>query len=384
MKVLYIANNVTKHGGGLAKNIMDFCDAIPGHIVSFVQDANVEPLISSCTENIQVYSIPVLKKYYFPSRKNILRSIEKNWQDIDLVILNGLFTYSNYWALKNCKRHKTPMILVPHGCLEKPAQVHKKLWMRLFINAIIEYASGVIFACTKEYQVANNYINSDTLAKKSLITYWPVSENILSSKHEAKKMLHEQLGIPLKQRIILYLGRIDAHKRVKKLVHLFHNAQLKNTNLVIVGNIDSKEGKEAIALKEALKAKKVFFKNSVWGKEKKVFFQGADAYVSFSKRENFSYSTVEALSYSTPVILSNGHYIIEDLAPAKCGFFIEKDNEIAFMEALYSFESTSDDNLVNMGIEGEKWVKKSLSKQTFRTNIESFIKQTLLLSAKDK
>lgn len=106
-----------------------------------------------------------------------------------------------------------------------------------------------------------------------------------------------RLGVQAKDKIFLYVGRLNSRKNVVELLELFKNTHLPDEHLVIVGDGELASDCGRYACKNIHIEG---FHSDIYR-----FYQVADVYVSASLAEGFSISVLEALQYNLILLLSD-------------------------------------------------------------------------------
>ena len=282
----------------------------------------------------------------------------ENLNRFDIVIVNGIWLYHVYAAIKALKllqrkknvignySNKIPKLyIMPHGMLDPYFQKAPDRKLKAFRNWIywnliegknIKEASGLLFTCEIELQ----------LARQSFSFYKPKKEiNIGYGVEDAPPFTPEMKTSFLKKcpnlndsPYFLFLSRIHPKKGVDMLINayieLFKSSVMKKKNdkfpkLVIAGpGIETTYGKnlQHLILKFPEIQSSVFFPGMLTGDAKWGALYGCEAFVLPSHQENFGIAVVEALACSKPVLISNQVNIWREIKAAGGGI-VEDDTQ---------------------------------------------------------
>lgn len=110
---------------------------------------------------------------------------------------------------------------------------------------------------------------NESIAREMMERYQIRKPRVILNSVEAnydivnKNMLHKALNISPDRKILLFQGGLSPHRNLEKLVLAFKNVQAENVDLVFLGSGPIKEKLEAIAKKEGILNKRVYFHPAV-------------------------------------------------------------------------------------------------------------------------
>ncbi len=146
---------------------------------------------------------------------------------------------------------------------------------------------------------------------------------------------------------LLYVGRVDGHKGVNELIHLFVKYKKKSNNglkLVIIG-------KSSIVIPPH---PDIIYLGFVTDDIKNQAMKEALLLVLPSKFESLSMVVLESMSFRTPVLVNGAcDVLVEHCKKSHAGFYYNTDNE--FLSAIH-FALEHKNELDEMGKLGEKYV----------------------------
>ena len=122
----------------------------------------------------------------------------------------------------------------------------------------------------------------------------------------------------------------------------------------------------------------------IYGDEKNDYLLASDAYISLSSKENFGYTTAEALSAGLPVILSPGNDLADELNALECGWMLRDNLPESAASAISEFSSMSMDRLEEMGQRGRCWALANLDFDKFAEKVNLTATDTLKQANKSR
>jgi glycosyltransferase involved in cell wall biosynthesis len=237
-----------------------------------------------------------------------LRGALRDVAAYDIVHSHAVYLWPGVAAARAAKRAAVPFVISPRGMLvpeliaQKSALV-KKAWLRLFERPGFAGASGIHFTSTLELEDANR------LGILPLPAPFVVPNGI---------ELEPRPAIPREHRTLLFLGRINWKKRLDLVIAAL--PALPDVRLVIAGNDEESLTTTLRAQAEALGvADRVQFPGPVYGTAKQELLARATLFVLLSTSENFGNAVLEALAMETPVVLSRGVGLADEVLAADAG-----------------------------------------------------------------
>ncbi len=242
-----------------------------------------------------------------------------DFKDLDILIGWSSFSYSSFLKAKNEKC----ISILERGSthIEYQNEILKKEYelLNLKPNLISEY---IIDKEKKEYELADYIMVPTEYAK----------ETFLDRGFPEKKIIKNPYGVNLKEFYydkklrekktkfrIIYTGSISVRKGVIYLLDAFEELKLKNSELVLIGNIDKDLN---IKLSKFKKNKNIIFKKSMKQGELKNFYNISDVFVLNSIEDGFGMVIPQAMACGLPVITTKNTGGSEIIDNDKDGFVI--------------------------------------------------------------
>jgi glycosyltransferase involved in cell wall biosynthesis len=260
------------------------------------------------------------------------------------VMLHGAFDVTSMITWRMYRKGMIPRYaVVPHGALDPWVFTYhvyrKRLWLRLFGRRLIKHAAVVICASESE--------KSKLLAlcpeANCAVCHWGVPDNYhRGSKVEDREKINICFGIPAGKRLVVMIGRISWVKQFARSAQLFLSGDLADDHhLLIVGIPEERD--EAMELDRVIADSRgsITLVPPQYGQRKDEIYNAADVFLNISRKESFSFTTVESLSFDVPVVISDGIGIFPALAPYGCSRVVPVEvGPSQFREAIRSTASS--------------------------------------------
>ncbi|MEI6657231.1 MAG: glycosyltransferase family 4 protein [Planctomycetota bacterium] len=290
-----------------------------------------------------------------------------------VVVCHSIFRSHDDWVRRFCRSRATPYIAVPHGSLDPWVFRHglagKAAWMAAFGRPYFRAAAMVMFSTRAERTKAEKTLG---FAPRSCVVPWPVEARPASPSASERQAARRRLGLPVARRILIYFGRYHSMKRPVETAQAFLRASLPDATLVMAG-FDGDVAAEQLRRLSPPESDRLRIFGPLLGPQRDDLFLAADAFVSWSHRENFGYAAAEALGSAVAVILSPGNDLRGELESTACGWFPEDDSPETLARVLREFGSLPSDRLVAMGDSGRQYVQALCSRHKFAAAIREML-----------
>lgn len=378
MNIIQIAYNWDDESGGISLSIDNFAQALHSSVISFTKENGGNYKAGATANQLHIpYSECAVNRYAY-TWSSIKKRAEQVASSADIIICHGLYRYHIDWAIQIANKYNIPYIIVPHGSLDPYVftyrSIYKKIWLALKGRKHFKNAGSIIFATEKEKNKAQLVISSD----RSSVVHWPVDRIDTENSVEVKARIRKELDIPINAKVLLYIGRIHPMKRPIETINAVMSSNRDNIYLLMIGpDSDVLSIADCVEYCNKNNFKNIRFIKPVFGNEKYDYFMSADAFVSFSFRENFGYTVAEALSTGVPVILSPGNDLSNEIGHLNCGWLLEDDTAESRSKSISEFAATSSEQLIEMGHRGQQWTRNELSFEVYQAKINSIVSQIL-------
>ncbi|BAU67228.1 glycosyl transferase group 1 [Stanieria sp. NIES-3757] len=253
---------------------------------------------------------------------DLLRWLASHTQDYHLAHIHALFSPVTSAAATIARRNKLPYILRPLGTLD-PADLQKKKQLKQIYGLLWEKpnlagAAAIHFTSEEEAKVSARF---GTTTKDLVI---PLGVDLPAS-FPPLGTTRKQLGIDNDTKLILFMSRIDPKKGLDLLLPALENLQAEDLDFHFVlagGNPQDSDYEAQIKTKIANSPLKerTTITGFVQGDLKLGLLIDADLFVLPSYYENFGIAVAEAMAVGTPVVISNGVQIWQDIEAVAAGW----------------------------------------------------------------
>lgn len=237
----------------------------------------------------------------------------------DVVHVHGLWEDVQHQAARASRRLGKPYVVTPHGMLShwslRQKWLKKKLYMLVRLRRHLNGAAGVHYTSGAERDAAAALRLRPPAIVEPLGVDLTEFESLPAAG--AFRARHRQL---LGKPIVLFLGRIHPGKGLEYLVPAAGQAQARDFAIVVIG--PDSEGHQAVIQRQAEQwgvQDRVLFTGMLHGRDRIEALRDADLFALPSEHENFGIVVVEALAAGTPVIVSDGVALHEEVRTAGVG-----------------------------------------------------------------
>jgi glycosyltransferase involved in cell wall biosynthesis len=335
LKILHVVQSVNPVGGGLIEAVRQVA---PAHqlLGDTLHIASLDPPGAPYLAFPGVPVEPLRRSWidhFFPF--SLLRWIRAHHHRYDAVVVNGIWDFHLFFAYLALRGSTTPLLVYPHGMLDpwfrrRYPLKHLKKWLvwPWAVYPPLRGADAVCFTCNQERLLARQ---SFRLYDCHEVVVDFGTKGIPDPHHNfATPFLEANPAIAGRQRF-LFLGRVAPKKGPDLLLRAIAALQAEGLwdpatmVLVLAGPASGSYATELQQLAECLGiSSSLHWTGMLQGDQKWGAFQSADAFVLPSHQENFGIAVVEALSCSTPVLLTHPVNIAADIAAAGAGL-VEHD-----------------------------------------------------------
>ncbi|MFN9645255.1 MAG: glycosyltransferase [Cyanobacteriota bacterium] len=270
---------------------------------------------------------------FFPI--SLIRWLRAHWRGYDVVVVDGIWGFHLFATWFVLRRDAIPYVVFTHGMLDPwfkrtfPLR-HLKKWLAWpwAMYPALRDARAVLFTCDQERILARQ---SFWLYRCRELVVPFGTEGIPRPTHDYATPFLDQHPSLRHRRCLLFLGRVTPKKGPDLLLRAVAALQRQGLwdptqhSLVMAGPAS---GRYALALQELAQesgiTSSVLWTGMLRGDAKWGAFQAAEAFVLPSHQENFGIAVVEALSASTPVLITHPVNISPEIAADGAGL-VEHD-----------------------------------------------------------
>ncbi|MDT0686054.1 glycosyltransferase [Autumnicola psychrophila] len=398
MRILHVIAKMDPELGGVCKAIRTITRVgAENNIIHEVVSLDDPDSDFIKTDPFKIYSLgPAENIWNYNNDLNLW--LNKNIFQYKLVIVHGLWLYPSYVIQKIFKNNKKTMpayYVMPHGMLDpyfqkaegrKLKAYRNWLYWKMIENKTVSNATGLLFTCEEEKELASKSFEPYTPKKEIVIGLGVESppDYEISMAHAFYKICPDVIDHPY----ILFLSRINEKKGLINLlkayikIHEESNSSNKLPKLVIAGpGMDSNYG---IGLKHLINehpkiSKKVKFVGMIKDRQKWGAFYHSQAFILPSHQENFGIAIVEALACSKPVLISDKVNIWREIEDANAGI-VEDDSEEGCYNLLKKWISKSTKEKESYSQNALKCYSENFNMAAFSENWKELINKTDIYS----
>ena len=342
MKILHVISSLSPRSGGPTTVILTLAQeqARQGHdvVICATNADNPSGTLPVKTDRPLYYNGVTIWYfsiyYFFPLciSKTLIKWVNNNIRSFDIVHVHGLYRFPPTYSAWKSKSVGIPFIIRPHGNLDPFLMKQsrycfplKKIYEHLFDIPNLNHAAAIHYTSDEEAQQALPL----GLSSKPMVM--PNGIDWQSYKHlPSKGIFRHSIGITKRQKLVLFLGRINFKKGLDLLIPALGHVSKKipDVHLAIVGP-DNDHYLEKV--RQWCKAQHIEANVSFVGyldpdKAREAYID-ANIFVLPSYSENFGMTVVEAMACGCPVIISDRVNIWKDVKKADAGLVVGLDSQ---------------------------------------------------------
>ncbi|MFC4232477.1 glycosyltransferase [Parasediminibacterium paludis] len=364
MKILTVVASMNPKGGGVVQAVKSFSNIYANNNILETIVTTDFPKEDFVKANSNIIALGRQDNSWGYSRE-LKRWLLDNIEQYDVVILHGLWLYTNYAVRQVFKKIKKNNIIavpklyiMPHGMLDPYFQKAKERRLKAIRNALYWYLieKNIINSCDKILFTCNEELR---LAAQTFFGYKPktcININLgievpptfeQKQKEAFQKICPKIVG----KKYLLYFGRIDSKKGVDILIEAYGSIveYLVKNDLHVPELVIAGPGKETLYGKQLVMqvrnnewmSDSVHFTGMLVGDSKWGAIYGCDAFILPSHQENFGIAIVEALACSKAVLISNKINIYTEIALSNAGI-VNNDTLDGTVQSLLTWISLTD------------------------------------------
>jgi glycosyltransferase involved in cell wall biosynthesis len=369
MNILHVVAGLPPAGGGLSELVpMQAREAArAGHDVVVATVAPSDEPLAAAAANAQAAGVRVVR--FALSRPHRLVFSAALWRGLrplvvraDVVHVHSNWTFPVWWACRQARALRRPLVLSPQGCLD-PVRRRRGAWKKRLAGLLDRFylrrATLLHATCEDEARGIRAYVGGRRAPTVAVVP------NGVDPDAFAGPADRAALGVRWPacagRRTTLFLSRIDPIKGLDLLVPAWSRVagSFADWHLVIAGPDAS--GYEAVVRKmveQAGLSSRVTFGGPLYGPEKARILRAADLLILPTHHDNFAIVVAEALASGVPAIVTRNAPWADLLGAAahgRAGWWVEADVG-PLAEAWREAMALSDDERHAMGANGRRLV----------------------------
>ena len=382
MKVLRIVTTMDPTLGGVVEAINQASIGLTslGHEVSVLSFD--DPDDSWVKDQGKYNNIGLGKSYTsYAFNPSYIKWLLNNAKNYDFVILDGLWQFHIFGGYL-LKLLNVPFGVYTHGMLdpyfnENKFKYLKKLpfWFLVERN-VLSISNATFFTCEEEKLLASQ--SFPMYKSKPYIVSLGVDNSMSLKNNNITSFLNEFPNMRSK-RFALFLSRIHPKKGIDLLIQAFRELKAlpADFDLVIAGpDHDNLKEKLMIYCPPELK-NRIHWVGMLTGDIKWGAYHAADCFILPSHQENFGIVVAEALSTSTPVLITNKVNIWREIDNGNAGF-VEKDNVEGIERLLSNWLELPEEKKNEMRKNAKLCYQKNFSMESAVESLDKTLKKLCL------
>lgn len=327
MRVLHVIPSLSTSKGGPTPIAINMVKSLRSHgvdaCVLTTDDDGKKRLDVPLRQWTEYNGIPVyfLPRFRYPVKDFIytpgtFQFLKTQLPSFDLIHSHYLFSYLPWVAAIQSRSMNKPYVMTPYGMLAPIAKSHRFLKKYFFFFAernLLNHAAGIHCSTTEEVNNVQKFgVRANTFVNPYIVVpAQPVTD--------PRAELCATYQLPSDHVIILFLARIHPMKQPDIIIQCADRLirEGKKIHVLITGNGDPVYIEQIKKMAGSTAAAgHITFTGFKSGRDRDILYQGADIYALPSQSENFGMTICEALDAGTPVVITTGVQIAEDLRVA--------------------------------------------------------------------
>src|SRR5450631_1043151 len=314
---------------------------------------------------------------------NLVKWLNKNAQNYDAVILNGLWNYTSYGTWRALRKLNVPYFVCPHGMLDPWLQeAHptshfvKTVFWRLFESKVVRDARGIFYACEEERNLAQAFV-SKSKCREFVAGYG--AQDVLGDANAQKALFLSKFPTLKERKLIVFVSRIHPKKGLDLLIKAFarQSRDFPEFDLLIAGPDQVGLTPQLIEIAAQLGIeKRIHWPGMLSGDEKWGAFRMAAFFVLPSHQENFGIAVIEAMALGVPVLITKKVNIWHEVQLSGSGHVVLDDvDDIG--RGLRYFCSLAPDQLHDIGVKARTCFERQFDLEKNALEIINLMTETL-------
>ncbi len=265
-----------------------------------VSDVPTDRAVNLDGVQVHYFPSPFPRLYWSPEMRRALREV----RDYDVVHIHAVYLWPGVAAARAARAAGVPYVISPRGMLvpeliRQKSRAMKTVWLQLLERRGFANASAIHFTSQLEWEDAKR-------VGLPLPSPFVVPNGV---------EIQTRPDVPRDKRTLLFLGRVNWKKGLTRVIEALPRLEAR---LIVAGNDEENLTPRLRELADSLGVD-VEFAGPVYGTAKDELLARATLFVLMSDSENFGNAVLEALAMETPVVLSSGVGVAEEVASAGAG-----------------------------------------------------------------
>lgn len=364
MRIVHLCSTLGVEAGGLSRAVLDSVDALirAGAEVDLIAYAGGTPDFpwkDAAPPSLHLHIVDRPPNIHIASSA-IKAALVKALTTADVLHIHGMWEPLSASAANQARAADIPYVCSVHGMLD-PWSVRQRYWKKwLYFNMVerrrLRHAAVIHFTAAQEAKKARRWLPRG--ARESVI---PCILDLSPYQDlPARAAAHAIFpGVNPDAPWVLFLSRIHEKKGLDLLLQAIAKLADTSAELLVAGSGDETYTHKMKALAETLGiSARTHFVGMVSGTKKVALLRRANMLVIPTSQENFGLVFPEALCCETPVLLTEGVDIHQEILEADAGLLIRRDP--LHIAAQIEWLLHRPEEALRRGRQGRSWVLRSL------------------------
>ncbi len=281
-------------------------------------------------DGVRVFYFPVsFPRRWFYSRE-LRRKLATTVREFDLVHVTSVFLAASTLVARRAVRAGVPFIISFYGTFMRvPLKYHaavKRIYIAFVERWNLAHADALHFVTRQE---EGDYLAAGLPLRRGVVIPSGVDPETLHVS-SAPEEFRKKFNIPADARVILFFGRLFWIKGLDTLIPAFAGVARMRPDavLVLAGYGESGYEREVGQLiDENGVRERVRLTGPLFGADKENAFAASDVFVLPSYTEAASISSIEALFFGLPVVITENCGLAREIAEVGAGLMVPKETE---------------------------------------------------------
>jgi glycosyltransferase involved in cell wall biosynthesis len=229
--------------------------------------------------------------------------LKKEIKKYDVAHLNGYRSPLSFIAAKAAKKSGVPIITQPHGTL--PVIINSKIFKKLYDMFAGKVELDGIHSLVALQESERQQAIKQKIPENRIVL---IPNGINSEEIEQlpeKGYFRKRIGLDSKEKMILFLARINKKKGTDMLIEAFAKIEDKACKLIIAGPDDGQLSEVKRLIKKFELEERVVLTGLLSGSDVLGAFQDADLFVLPCRTDTFPVTIMEACLVGTPMVITD-------------------------------------------------------------------------------
>ncbi|RLC38058.1 glycosyl transferase family 1 [Candidatus Falkowbacteria bacterium] len=349
MDIIFIGQKgIPATTGGIERHVDNLAVQLAekGHNVHVYTRSNYTDKNLKKYKGVNLISLPsVSTKHLDAISHTFLACLDLIRRKADIIHFHSIGPSSLLWLAKLIKPNSKIIATFHSQCY-----YHQK-WS-LFARLYLKFGEYICCRFADKVITVSKTLKKYTKQKYKINSFY-IPNGVYSQKYSTPKAIKKKWDFRKNSYIVL-VSRLIRHKGIHYAIEAYNKIKT-NKKLVIVGSGFHTDSYSDYLKSIAKNNKNIIFTGNQSGSTLRELFSNAYCFIQPSENEGLSIALLEAMSFGTPVLVSN---IPENKEAIASTGYIFKNKDIGSLAKKLSFMLSNSAEVIRKGIEGKKRVEK--------------------------